>query len=329
MSDPNVSGPVEYGAIDLGAASAPGAPTRAAAAGPAQVEPGYPADYPAAPPAHPDYPGVPAAYPGAPAAPAATIPAPLVEAVTEQNFEQQMALSQTVPVILAVYSAKSLTSQQARTVLSDAVREYQGAFALRELDVDTQPQLAAALQVQALPTAMALVGGRPVPLFEGVPVKSQLTSVLDELLQVAPSMGVTGRLEVTSDELVSPIPPAHEAPLAAQDAGEWEKAIGLWRKVLANNPADTEAKLALARAEFELRQETASVDADDAQAAADQLFAVGQEAQAFDLLLAQVTEGTADEREAARARLVELFALATDPAAVKSARTRLATVLLV
>lgn len=257
-----------------------------------------------------------------------TITVPLVRDVTETNLEEVIGLSQTVPVVLVIYSARSLSSQQAVKVVEDAARAYAGAFAVGKIDADTQMSLVSTLQVQKLPTAVALVAGRPVPVFEGVPDEHQFTSLMDELMDVAPQLGVVGRIAVTEGELDEPIPEAHLAPLAAGDREDWAESIQLWKKVLANNPADQEAALALRRAEFELRQARTGPES-NVLTVADQLFGSGTEKEAFDVLLAEVAESKdPDAKEAARVRLVELFQLAVDVAAVKQARVRLAALLM-
>ena len=175
-----------------------------------------------------------------------------------------------------------------------------------------------------------------MPLFEGAPTEADLEGVLAELFQVAPQLGVVGRINVGAADLETPIPDSHLPAREAEALGDWEKAIAAWRKVLASNPADREAKTALTRARFQLRQEesteagTNATEGTDNAAQADRLFAAGQEAAAFDLLLAALAEAAdAEQREQLRSRLVELFQIAGDPEAVKSARTRLATMLMV
>ena len=255
----------------------------------------------------------------------AGLEADLIAPLTEATFEDAMALSQTVPVVLFFYAKGSLPSKRAVTLLEDVTRAYQGKIALRLVDAESAQNLLAALQVQALPVAVALVGKRPVPLFEGVPTEAQVKSLVDQLLEAAGQLGVTGRISVDATNLEKPMPPEHEAPRAAEESEDWESAISLWKKVLANDPSDQEAKLALARAEFELRQ---AGGADDPLSKADVLFATGHESEAFQLLLGMMTSAEdADAKDASRARLVELFALATDKAAVKSARSRLSSML--
>ncbi len=281
--------------------------------------------------------------------PAATggplIDAPLVVDVTQANFEDVMALSQTVPVVLLFTAASSLASGQALRTAESVARKSQGAFQLGKVDAASLPELVEAFQLQSLPAGVALLARRPVPLFEGAPTETDLESVLSELLQVAPQMGVVGRINVSATDLEEPIPDSHLPAREAEGLGDWQKAIAAWQKVLASNPADREAKTALTRARFQLRQEeaeaeaatSAQVETGAAEAGAaivlgesDALFAAGQEQAAFEALLSALSSTKdKDEKEQLRARLVELFQIASDVDAVKSARTRLATILMV
>lgn len=285
--------------------------------------------------------GTPAPAAGAPASPTYGVPAsehaaagplidaPLIVDITQANFEDAMALSQTVPVVLLFTSAASLTSSQAIATAEAVARKFQGAFQLGKVNAASLPELVEAFQLQSLPAGVALLARRPVPLFEGAPTETDLEGVLSELFQVAPQLGVVGRVNVGAADLETPVPDSHLPAREAEALGEWEKAIAAWRKVLASNPADREAKTALTRARFQLRQEEAAGSADST-AQADKLFAAGEEAAAFDLLLAALAEESdAEQKEELRSRLVELFQIAGDPDAVKSARTRLATMLMV
>lgn len=269
---------------------------------------------------------------------APTISALLVTDVTQANLMNEMQLSSRVPVVLVLYSPKSLASQQAVDLLETVTREARGAFQLGKVDVDADPQVAAAFQAQSIPAAYAVLAGRPLPLFEGVPTRSQVQEVLDEVLRIAPELGVTARLTVEESEFDKPMPPAHQAARDAEAEGDWGKAVKAWKKVLASNPADAEAKTALARARFERRYEkelaaqTSGESAADesVSALADSMFASGDEEGAFNSLLDALT-GSFDpeEKERLRKQLVGLFPIATDAAAVKSARNRLATHLMV
>ncbi len=286
------------------------------------------------PPNTPQTPGVssPSAPPTPPIDPMApAIAAPLITDVTEQGFEDVMALSQTVPVVLVLYTPSSLTSKQAVTVMEDVARRSQGAFQLGKIDVEANPTLASAFQVKAVPAGVAVVARRPVPLFEGLPTQAQVEQILAELFQVAPQLGVVGHIEVHEEDLEKPMPPEHAAARDAEERGEWDSAIAAWKKVLASDPTDQEAKTALVRAQFEERQEKEDASADESiEHKADDLFSRGLEAEAFDLLLGTISESAdSDTRDRLRARMVELFQIAADKDAVKKARGRLATILMV
>ncbi|WP_099331633.1 tetratricopeptide repeat protein [Actinomyces minihominis] len=263
------------------------------------------------------------------------VEAPLVVEVNAETFETQMALSQQVPVILVLYSPSQLASKQTLEALENLARWDAGAFQLAKVNVEENPQLAAAFQAQTVPAAFGILGRRPIPLFEGAASPAQASEIVTEMLAVAPQMGVTGRLSVSEEAAETPMPEEHRAAREAEAEGNWAGAVKAWKKVLDKNPADKEAKLALARAKFERRFEAAQAEGKDSEgssptATADRLFAAGDEAGAFDILLEALTASTdGDEKEKLRKQLVGLFPIATDQDALGSARTRLATHLMV
>lgn len=322
----------EWGAVDLSPMAGqapeqtqplvtPGQPQVSAPQGPnvhqAPVAPGM------------EPPSIPAGFPQGGEA-TAYVNAPLIVEVTEESFEQQMALSTTVPVVLVLYSSKSLASKQALEVMEDLARQDAGRFQLGKVDVETNPALATAFQAEAIPAGYAILAQRPVPLFEGVPTVGQVAPILEELFQVAPQLGVTGRIQVSVADTEKPMPKEHVPARDAEMRGDWDAAIAAWKKVLASNPSDSEAKQALVRAQFEQRLEGQEQTEESLAQKADALFAVGQEKAAFDLLLeALIASDDADEKESLREQIVGLFQIAADPSAVKGARRRLATYLMV
>lgn len=274
---------------------------------------------------------VPGAASGAPGTTPAGVglDVPLITPVTEATFESVMANSRTVPVVVVLWSAQSLSSKGALAVMEQVARESAGAFQLAEIDADASPAIAQAFQVQTLPAVVALVAGRPVPLFQGSPVKEQVTPVIQELLQAAAQMGVTGRVTVSSQDTETPTPPEHMPALAAEEAGNLPAAIAAWEKVVDLNPRDEVAKSELARVRVAHRVAEES-DPQDPAARADALFESGDRAGAFDLLLTLIADpANEDQREAARVRLLDLFRVAGNSEDVKAARRRLSTLLLV
>ena len=86
-------------------------------------------------------------------------------------------------------------------------------------------------------------------------------------------MGVTARIAVAAEDTVAPTPPEHEAPLAAEAAGNLDEAIAGWEKVIELNPRDEDAKSHLSRVRLAAR--AAQADAADPAARADAMFAAG------------------------------------------------------
>ena len=253
---------------------------------------------------------------------------PLITSTDEASFQDVMSTSQAVPVILVMWSSRSLESKPTLAMLEDVTREHAGAFQLVEVDIDKAPQIAQAFQIQAVPTVVALVGGRPVPLFQGSAGKDQVVPVVSQILEAAAQMGITARIAVAAEDTVAPIPPEHEAPLAAEEEGRLDEAIALWERVVELNPRDEDAKSHLSRVRFAARA-YGDHDASDPAARADALFAAGDAQAAFDVLLELLAATTdAEERDALRLRLLDLFRVAGSSPEVSKARTRLAMLLM-
>ena len=246
----------------------------------------------------------------------------------EENFQDVMSTSQAVPVIMVMWSPRSLESKPTLAMLEEITRENAGAFQLVEVDIDKAPAIAQAFQIQGVPTVVALVGGRPVPLFQGAAAKEQVLPIVTQVLEAAAQMGITARIAVAAEDTVAPTPPEHEAPLAAEDAGNLDEAIAGWEKVIELNPRDEAAKSHLSRVRFAARA-YGEQNTDDPAARADALFAAGDAAGAFDVLLDLLAATKDDEeRDALRLRLLDLFRVAGSTPEVSKARTRLAMLLM-
>ena len=253
---------------------------------------------------------------------------PLITSTDEENFQDVMSTSQAVPVIMVMWSPRSLESKPTLAMLEEIARENAGAFQLVEVDIDKAPAIAQAFQIQGVPTVVALVGGRPVPLFQGAAAKEQVLPIVTQVLEAAAQMGITARIAVAAEDTVAPTPPEHEAPLAAEDAGNLDEAIAGWEKVIELNPRDEAAKSHLSRVRFAARA-YGEQNTDDPAARADAMFAAGDAAGAFDVLLDLLAATKDDEeRNALRLRLLDLFRVAGSSPEVSKARTRLAMLLM-
>jgi putative thioredoxin len=271
---------------------------------------------------------------GPPADPSAAAPGaatdaggqPLRVEVTEANFQQLVELSAQVPVVFGLWASYSPASAELLNVLEDIINSYGGRLVLGAADIDAFPQLAQAFQVQAVPTAVAVVKGQPVPLFQGGAEEQQVRSLLDELLKVAAANGVTGSLggvgAAAAEAEPAPLPPLHQAAFDAIEAGDYAAAAASYRQALLEMPADAEAKAGLAQVELmERLQSLTGPDGDalrqlaadepdnlDAQlGVADLDIAGGHIEDALGRIVSFIGRNFGPERETARVRLLELF----------------------
>jgi putative thioredoxin len=251
---------------------------------------------------------------------------PLRVEVTEANFQQLVELSAQVPVVFALWAGYSPASGSLLDVLEQIIDGYGGRLVLGTADIEAFPQLAEAFQVQAVPTAVAVVKGQPVPLFQGGADEQQVRSLLDELLKVAAANGVSGQLggagTPDAEAEPAPLPPLHQAAYDAIEAGDYAAAAAAYRQALLEMPADSEAKAGLAQVELMGRLESLSgPDADalrqlgadepdnlDAQlGVADLDISGGHIEDALNRIVAFIGRNFGPERETARVRLLELF----------------------
>lgn len=284
----------------------------------------------------------------APAAGGQTVDVPAaVFDVTDQSFEQAAQLSGVVPVVLMLRVDGDPACDALAPVLEQAVRGLDGKMVLGFVDVSVNQGLAQAFQAQGVPTVVALVGGRPVPLFQGPAAEEQIRELFAQLLQLAEQQGVSGRVsapdlgEASEGPIEPPVNPAHAEALEALDRGDFSAAVQAYEQVLAKAPADHEARAALVQVRLlERLQGVSAGEIRDAAAAAPQGVAEqlrvadldvsgGHIEDAFLRLLELfAASDEPDDRTQIRERLLELFEVVgqSDPR-VGAARTRLANML--
>lgn len=271
------------------------------------------------------------------AAALAAAPPGVVIDVTAADFEQLVIQqSMTVPVVLDLWATWCGPCKQLSPILEKLAAEGGGRWVLAKVDVDAEQQIAAAFQVQSIPSVFAVVKGQPIPLFQGAYPEAQIRQIIEELLRVAQEQGVTGTLAAPgaqesgndADVEAAPVDPRFEAAFAAIDAGDWAGARSAYDIVLASDPADQDALAGRAMVDLYARTES-DIDSPDAALLVQADFAAlrGDWTRAFDLGIAAVRESAGDDREAARARVLEYFLLAGDDPAVVRARGALASAL--
>ena len=265
--------------------------------------------------------------------------------IDEANFPQLVQLSAQVPVVVLLWAQYSPESQRMRDELAAEVAGYGGRLAYATADIEAFPQLAQALAIQAVPTAVAFLKGQPIPLFQGAAAPDQSRQLFEELLRVAEANGVTGTVdgEPASAPAEPPLPPRLQEAYEALEVGNYAAAEAALVKELAEHPADHEAKAMLAQVHLMSRVESlgqdeaervraaaaSSPDDVEAQLAVADLDLVGGHVEdAFARLVGFIAKNFGPEREQARVRLLELFEVigTTDPR-VSSARQQLARAL--
>lgn len=276
-----------------------------------------------------------------PAASSGQAPAGIAFVASDANFTQVLELSARVPVLVEFHG------QGIAPALRPIVESYGGRIALAEVDGPTNPQLVQAFQVTQVPTVAAVIAGRPLQLFAGMPPEEELRGVLDQVLQLAAQQGVTGSVQpAETDEngepvpVEEPLPPHHQEAYDAIAAGDFATAIKEYEAAIKENPRDQLAVAGLAQVSLLARLAGVSADAVrtaaaenptdvDAQlAVADLDVSGGHLEDAFDRLLDLFPTLDADGKQRVRTRLLDYFEIAgpEDPR-VAAARRRL-TVLL-
>ena len=276
---------------------------------------------------------------------ASGLPVPLVVDVDASSLREAAEVSTRVPVVIVLHTPRSQASTDLAAALEQLADQYAGRFQLARVNVDAAPEVAQALQAQAVPTVVALIAGQPVPMFQGTVPQEQLRSVIDQLLEVAAANGVNGTIAVDGAAGGDPQaePEETEVERAAREAieaGDFAAAEEVYTHAIAQNPGDDDLKVARNQVRLMARldgqdphellaaADAAPTDLTAALAGADAALALGDVNAALGRALEAVRTHVGEERETARLRMLELFEIigSTSPE-VAQARRRLATML--
>lgn len=265
---------------------------------------------------------------------------PYAVEVTEQNFQETVEASMTAPVLLVLYSRSQLPeSGQLADDLATLSAEFDGRFLAGLVDVDRSPAIAQAMQVPSIPLVLMVLDGRPVPLLQDVVPIDQLRTALTQVMQQLATQGVTTRHQPRATVPAEPeaedgADPRYAAAEDALAAGDVERAVAEYQRLVEANAADTQAAAGLAMARVLLRAQgndpataRARADAVPDDVAAQTLVADldlldGRLEEAFGRLVELVRRTAGEDRDAAREHLLGLFAAVgnEDPRVLKARR---------
>jgi putative thioredoxin len=268
--------------------------------------------------------------------------------VTEETFNVEVVeRSRSAPVILDLWAEWCGPCKQLSPVLEKLAIEADGAWVLAKVDIDANPQLRAALQVQSIPMVMAVVGGQVVDGFLGAMPETQVRQWIGQLMQVADQLGVSqgaagpdGGPDGGPDEAAPGGPggpgdpsgmrdgpgpgepavdPAFAEAQQAMERGDLDAAAAAFERVLASTPGHPVAALGLAQVDLIRRvnsydqaqvRRAAAEHPDDVEAqsrVADIDLATGRIEEAFDRMLGSIRRTSGPDRDQARRHLISLF----------------------
>lgn len=261
-------------------------------------------------------------------APAPTAGQSVVDA-TEATFQTDVLdRSFQVPVLVALWSARSPASEQLAGSLQALAVENAGAFVLAKVEVDTNMAIAQALQVKGVPAVLAVLSGQLIPGFEGALPEPQLREFIAAVLQAGKEAGLTGSVpegdETATDE-------ASEPPAAPEDSrfdvaesaladGDFTLAAERFQAILDVEPANADAAVGLAQVRLlarvaeadpaaAARADAAPEDVDAQLMAADLALAGDDVDGALQRLLDVLGRTDGEVRDAVRERLLDYFVL--------------------
>lgn len=270
-------------------------------------------------------------------------------AISQDNLQQVLQESMTAPVVMVFHSARQApgSEQYAADVAVEAER-LEGRLLAALVDVDTNPEIAQAMQIPQVPLTMVILDGRPVTQpIPGALSPDEIATLFSQLGQQLTTQGISGRHqprqavaaagEEAEEEAVDP----RYAP--AQDAlgrGDVDAAVAEYQKLVDANPADAEAAAGLAMAKVLQRTQgvdlhaaraAAAQDPDDVEAqtmVADLDMLGGHVEDAFNRLVALIARTSDADRTKAREHLLGLFAaVGNDDPRVLAGRRNLASAL--
>ncbi len=267
------------------------------------------------------------------------------EVNSENLVKEILPVSNKRVVFLVCWSPRSqesisLLESFNALALQDLSPSGEPAWILASVNVDVEQQVAQALQLQNIPTAVAIIQEQIAPLFEANLPADQIRQVIDKVLALAAERGVGSAPTAGETPTEIPAEPEEIEAMEAMERGDFEGAKAAFTKWANRKPAEPLAKLGVAQSELLIRIK--DVNSDDALSqaaakpddvalamqAADIEVSQGNYEAAFDRLIELIKKLPGEEKKGPREHLLALFTLvdSSDPAII-AARKKLASAL--
>lgn len=136
-----------------------------------------------------------------------------VPTVAEKDFEREVLRSEH-PVLVDFTSKRCQPCQVVAPEVEAVSRELDGKAKVVKVDIDLSPRIAGALRIQAVPTFMVFVKGRPVAAEQGVMRKRQLRELVEPFLPRAEGA-------INARELAQLVKEGQVVPVDTREPAAW------------------------------------------------------------------------------------------------------------
>lgn len=101
--------------------------------------------------------------------------------ITKDNFENEVLKSQT-PVLLDFWATWCGPCRMLSPVIEEIANDFDGKAKIGKVNVDEEPELAAAFGISSIPTVVVIKNGKAVNSSVGFMPKSKIEDMLNEVL---------------------------------------------------------------------------------------------------------------------------------------------------
>jgi len=108
--------------------------------------------------------------------------ASFIKEIGEDRFEQEvLTASMKLPVIVSFVTAKNPLCEEILATLEKSVSSFNGKIILLKIDINKNPALAQAMQLETVPTIYGFFQGKPVDGFAGKKTAAEVSSFVEKI----------------------------------------------------------------------------------------------------------------------------------------------------